>query len=758
MATTHILGFPRIGARRELKFSMESYWRGELDDAALDAASGTLRRAGWDAQQHAGTSFITAGDFALYDHVLEHTALLGALPSRFGFDAQSLTRAQYFELARGNTREPAMEMTKWFDTNYHYLVPELGPDTAFDGGTRGYFEAVRDALATGSRVKPVLVGPVTYLWLAKSRTPGFDRLDLLPPLLAAYRRILTQLRAAGIEWVQLDEPALCTDLEPHWRAAFATAYAELADSGVKIMLATYFGSVGAHAREVADLPVHGLHLDFVRAPGQLEVWRSLVPSDRVLSAGIIDGRNVWRTDLRAALAKVRPLHAALGERLWLAPSCSLMHVPVSLAHESALDAEVRPWLAFAVEKLGELAVLARALDEGESAVAAELAAADASHTSRRSSTRAVNEAVRLRVAALTPGMTERASAYDQRSIVQRAALGLPALPTTTIGSFPQTPEIRRARAAYKRRELRAVDYLQRIRAEIETAVRKQEALGLDVLVHGEAERNDMVEYFGENLWGYAFTDNGWVQSYGSRCVKPPIIYGDVYRPEPITVDTARYAQSLTSRPMKGMLTGPVTMLQWSFVRDDQPRSATALQIALALRDEVADLERAGIRVIQIDEPALREGLPLRQDEWPAYLEWAVSAFRLCAAVVQDSTQIHTHMCYSEFGDILEAIVALDADVITIETSRSNMALLDAFGAFAYPNEIGPGVYDIHSPRVAGMGEMLALLRRAAAVIPPGRLWVNPDCGLKTRGWAETETALRNMVAAARALREELGLA
>jgi 5-methyltetrahydropteroyltriglutamate--homocysteine methyltransferase len=651
-----------------------------------------------------------------------------------------------------------MEMTKWFDTNYHYLVPELGPGTAFEGGTEHYFEVVREALATGSQVKPVLIGPVTYLWLSKSRVTGFDRLELMPLLVLAYRRILARLRESGVEWVQLDEPALCTDLEPRWRAALASAYAQLVDSGVKIMIATYFGGVTDYASEVAQLPVHGIHLDFVRAPEQLEVWRSLLPEGAVLSAGLVDGRNVWRTDLREALARARPLHGALAGRLWLAPSCSLMHVPVSLAPESALDPEIRSWLAFATEKLGEIALLGRALEEGESAVAVELAAADAARASRRSSPRAVNEFVRERVATLTPEMTQRASPFYKRIAAQRDALQLPVLPTTTIGSFPQTPEIRRARAAYKRRKLGAPDYLQRIRSEIETAVRKQEALGLDVLVHGEAERNDMVEYFGENLWGYVFTENGWVQSYGSRCVKPPIIYGDVCRPEPITVDTTCYAQSLTSKPMKGMLTGPVTMLQWSFVRDDQARSATALQIALALRDEVADLERAGIRVIQIDEPALREGLPLKRREWPAYLDWAVRAFRLTASVVEDRTQIHTHMCYSEFSDILQAIAALDADVITIETSRSNMALLDAFGAFEYPNEIGPGVYDIHSPRVASTEEMLALLRRAAAVIPPERLWVNPDCGLKTRGWPETEAALRHMVAAARQLRKELGVA
>lgn len=756
MARTHILGFPRIGAQRELKFAQEAFWRGESDEAALRRVAAGLRAAHWKQQAEAGLDMVAVGDFAYYDQMLGMSALLGALPARFGFDARQLTLAQYFDMARGNREQPAMEMTKWFDTNYHYLVPELAPDTAFDGGVEWFFEELEEALALGVAAKPVLIGPVTYLWLSKTHVPGFDRLSLLPKVTSAYRRLLERLHARGIEWVQLDEPALCLDLAPEWLAAYDSAYAELGQAGIKLLLATYFDTAADHAARAAALPVHGFHIDLVRAPGQLQAWRDVLPAGAVLSAGVIDGRNIWRADLRRALDLLEPLHRELGERLWIAPSCSLLHVPVSLAPESRLDAEIKSWLAFATEKLNELAVLANAVNHGEQSVAPALAEAAAARASRAASRRVVNAQVRKRMAAVTPAMAERHSPFAERIVRQREALNLPALPTTTIGSFPQTAAIRQTRAAFKRGEIGALDYLQRIRAEIEIAVRKQEALGLDVLVHGEAERNDMVEYFGEQLCGYAFTEYGWVQSYGSRCVKPPVIYGDVYRPEPITVDTARHAQSLTDRPMKGMLTGPITMLQWSFVRDDQPRADTALQLALAIRDEVADLEQAGIGVIQIDEPALREGLPLRQRDWNGYLDWAVRAFRISAATVADRTQIHTHMCYAEFNDILPAIAAMDADVITIETSRSAMELLEGFGAFEYPNDIGPGVYDIHSPRVPGVDAMLALLERACEVIPPERLWVNPDCGLKTRAWPETEAALSNMVAAARILREKIG--
>jgi 5-methyltetrahydropteroyltriglutamate--homocysteine methyltransferase len=755
MARTHILGFPRIGAQRDLKFAQESFWRGESDQRHLLGVASELRQKHWALQRSAELDFASVGDFSHYDQMLSMSALLGALPERFGFDAKQLTLAQYFEMARGNAAQPALEMTKWFDTNYHYLVPELGPKTALEGGVEWLHDEVAEALALQLAVKPVLVGPVTFLWLSKSHVTGFDRLSLLPRVVAAYQKVLAKLHQQGVQWVQIDEPALCLDLDEKWLNAYRVAYPGLSNTGVKLLLSTYFDNAADKAALVAELPVQGVHIDLVRAPKQLAAWVEALPSQAVLSVGVIDGRNIWRTDLSRLLGQLEPLQKQLGDRLWLAPSCSLLHVPVSLAAEKKMDAETRSWLAFASEKLTELNILQRALNEGRASVAAELAASDAAQASRRSSQRVVNALVQKRVAEVTPAMAERKSPFAKRSADQQASLKLPLLPTTTIGSFPQTPAIRQTRAAFKRGELSALDYLTSIRAEIELAVRKQEALGIDVLVHGEAERNDMVEYFGEQLWGYAFSENGWVQSYGSRCVKPPIIYGDVYRPEPMTVETTRYAQSLTERRMKGMLTGPVTMLQWSFVRDDQPRATTALQLALAIRDEVSDLEAAGIAIIQIDEPALREGLPLRKGDWASYLDWSVRAFKISAASVEDTTQIHTHMCYAEFNDILPAIAAMDADVITIETSRSAMELLDGFGAFAYPNQIGPGVYDIHSPRIPSVQAICKLLERACEVIDPKQLWVNPDCGLKTRGWPETEEALTNMVQAAHQLRRSL---
>jgi 5-methyltetrahydropteroyltriglutamate--homocysteine methyltransferase len=752
MVMSHILGYPRIGKRRELKFALEAFWRGEVDEAYLQSVGAELRADNLVRQLHARLGLVTAGDFSFYDQMLDQMVLLGCPPARFGFEARRLTRHEYFMMARGNAGQPALDMTKWFDTNYHYLVPELAQETRFDGGPGWYFDQIREALDRGAPVKPVLIGPLTFLRLAKSTRPGGDRLRLLDALAGAYAAILERLKAMGITWVQIDEPALCLELEPAWLDACARAYATLSARAPRLLLTTYFGGTEDYIDRITRLPVHGIHLDLVRAPSQLEKWRAQLPSGWVLSAGVIDGRNIWRTDLRRALAMLQPLHESLRDRLWLAPSCSLLHVPVSLAGEDRLDPEVRPWLAFADEKLDEIRVLGTALDQGEGAVRDELAAGDAAQRARRSSVRATNEKIRNRLANLSGAMFERASPFANRIDKQRARLALPMLPTTTIGSFPQTAAVRRTRAAFRRGEISHLQYLEAMRAEIRHAIERQEALGLDVLVHGEAERNDMVEFFAEQLWGFALTQNGWVQSYGSRCVKPPIIYGDVFRPEPMTLETARYAQSLTAKPVKGMLTGPVTILQWSFVRDDQPRTQTALQLALAMRDEVEDLERAGIGIVQIDEPALREGLPLKQRDWAAYLDWAVRAFRLAAAVAGDTTQIHTHMCYAEFSDILPAIAALDADVITIETSRSNMELLEAFGAFEYPNEIGPGVYDIHSPRVPQTAALVRLIERAGAVVPLERLWVNPDCGLKTRDWAETEAALRNMVEAARRVR------
>jgi len=761
---THVLGFPRIGNQRELKFALEAFWRGETSAAALEQTARELRARHWQYQRDAGLAYVTVGDFALYDHVLNHIQLLGCEPARFGFSSEdALTR--YFIMARGRHGSTpaccgatpddgtarALEMTKWFDTNYHYLVPEFTPDTRFQLASTRLFEEVDEARALGHVPKAALIGPLTFLWLGKEKSADFDRLSLLDRLLPVYGEILARLKAQGVTWVQIDEPILGLDLPGAWRQAFETAYARLVGERPKLMLTTYFSRLADNLHLACQLPVEGLHVDSVRAPEELALVADWLPAHKVLSVGIIDGRNIWRADLDAALAKLGPLADKRGE-LWLAPSCSLLHVPLDLEQEHELDGELKAWLAFARQKLVELNVLRHALAEGEASVREELQASRTALAARRTSPRVHNPHVGERLRTLPADADQRGAPFAQRQRIQHEALSLPAFPTTTIGSFPQTAELRAARAALRRGEISPAAYADVIRAEITNNVRRQEDIGLDVLVHGEPERNDMVEYFGEQLDGFAFTRNGWVQSYGSRCVKPPIIYGDVSRPAPMSVAWTRYAQSLTERPMKGMLTGPVTMLQWSFVRDDQPRQETCAQIALAIRDEVADLEQAGIRIIQIDEPAFREGLPLRKSDWQDYLDWAGRCFRISASVVGDATQIHTHMCYSEFNDILPAIAALDADVITIETSRSDMDLLTGFGAFAYPNEIGPGVWDIHSPRVPSVEEMERLLRKAAQVIPPRNLWVNPDCGLKTRGWAESEAGLRNMVEAARRLR------
>ncbi len=753
MALAHVLGVPRIGPNRELKFAQESFWRGEIDEASLKAVASGIRQANWQRQHAARLDFVTVGDFAFYDQMLNHIALLGCAPARFGF-GDKISLSEYFQLARGNAACHAMEMTKWFDTNYHYLVPELKPDTQFSLGAEWLFDEVAEAQTAGFNAKPVLIGPLTFLHLAKEKTAGFNRLDLLDRLLPVYGTILARLKAQGVEWVQIDEPILALDLSADWRTAFERAYHHLNAAGVRLMLASYFGPLRENLLVAMKLPVAGVHVDCVRGGDELAQVIDWLPITKVLSAGVIDGRNIWKTDLSEVFKRFEGLHQRLGDRLWLAPSCSLLHVPVSLAGETRLDPELKNWLAFADEKITALTILKTAFNAGRQAVAVELADNERALASRRASGRVHDAAVGERLAALTATHDTRNQPFAVRQTAQHGRFRLPPFPTTTIGSFPQTIEIRSARARFKKGEISEVDYTVAMQREIQYAVEKQEALGLDVLVHGEAERNDMVEYFGEQLQGYAFSQNGWVQSYGSRCVKPPIIYGDVSRPQPMTVGWTHYAQSLTGRPMKGMLTGPVTMLQWSFVRDDQPRSTTALQIALAIRDEVNDLETAGIGIIQIDEPAYREGLPLRKADWPAYLDWASRAFRISASGVADATQIHTHMCYSEFNDILPAIAAMDADVITIETSRSDMELLRGFGDFNYPNEIGPGIYDIHSPRVPSEVEMTRLLEKAAQVIPPSNLWVNPDCGLKTRGWPETDAALSNMVAAAKALRQK----
>ncbi|WP_075796213.1 5-methyltetrahydropteroyltriglutamate--homocysteine S-methyltransferase [Massilia putida] len=765
MIKTHILGYPRIGARRELKFALERHWRGEIGEAALETVAAELRARHWAEQRAAGLDYVSAGDFAFYDQVLEHVLLFGCAPARFGFTGTETPLQQLFTLARGVATEahddcgcghgnemagkPALEMTKWFDTNYHYLVPEFDAATRFALAPERLLDQVAQARALGHPVKVTLTGPLSFLWLGKAKD-GIDRLSLLDTLLPHYCDLLCRLKAAGAEWVQLDEPILGLDLPGAWSLAFERAYHLLHGAGVPLLLATYFSPLQENLSLACKLPVAGLHVDGVRAPEELRPVADWLPAHKVLSVGIVDGRNIWRADLDDCLARLQPVFERRAGHLWLAPSCSLLHVPFTLAQDAALDAELRTWLAGAREKLDELRILKLALAGQDPAT--ELAAARAALAARRASPRVSRPIVAAALAALPADADRRTSPFAQRRAVQRARFGLPAYPTTTIGSFPQTAAIRAARAAWRRGDLPDAEYDAAMRTEIAHAVRVQEDLGLDVLVHGEAERNDMVEYFGEQLDGFAFSANGWVQSYGSRCVKPPVLYGDVARPAAMTVAWTAYAQSLTRRPMKGMLTGPVTILQWSFVRDDQPRALTCAQIALAIRAEVADLERAGIGIVQIDEPALREGLPLRRAARDAYLAWAGRAFRIAAGGAGDATQIHTHMCYAEFNDILPAIAALDADVITIETSRSDMELLDGFGAFAYPNEIGPGVYDIHSPRVPATGDMMRLLRKAGAVVPADRLWVNPDCGLKTRAWAETEAALRNMVAAARQLR------
>ncbi len=757
MIQLHNLGFPRIGAGRELKKAQEAYWRGEIDAEALEQTGKTLRARHWRLQAQAGLDLIPVGDFSWYDQVLDTSALLGVVPSRFGWQGGDIGRDLYFRMARGRapSGEPvaACEMTKWFDTNYHYIVPEFEPGQNFALSATRLFDEVAEAQDLGHAIKPVLLGPLSYLWLGKAKGGDFDKLELLDKLIPVYGQVLARLEQMGVEWVQIDEPILVLDLPPAWRSAFESAYNRLQGGRLKRLLATYFGALEDNLSLACQLPVDGLHIDAVRAPEQIDQAATWLADYKVLSLGVIDGRNIWRSDLDALLQRLEPL-SRRREKLWLAPSCSLLHVPVDLAHEHKLAAEVKSWLAFARQKLDELALLRQAL-LGELSPQQEQALADnrAAIAQRRSSSHIHQPQVSQRCQALNENMARRQSPYAERAQAQRQWLQLPLFPTTTIGSFPQTADIRRARRDYKQGLLDESAYVETMRAEIAATVARQHELGLDVLVHGEPERNDMVEYFGEQLAGFAFTENGWVQSYGSRCVKPPIIYGDVSRPQPMTVDWIRYAQSLTDKPMKGMLTGPVTMLNWSFVRDDQPRAQTCLQIALALRDEVRDLEQAGIKVIQIDEAALREGLPLRQGQWKHYLDWAVRAFRVCASGVADDTQIHTHMCYSEFNDIIEAIADMDADVITIETSRSDMELLDVFERFAYPNEIGPGVYDIHSPNVPSVEDMVQLMEKAARHIPAERLWVNPDCGLKTRAWPEVEQALANMVAAARQLRQ-----
>lgn len=751
----HTLGFPRVGLKRELKKAQESYWAGNSTQEELLNVGRELRARHWQQQQQAGVDLVPVGDFAWYDHVLTTSLLLGNVPERHQNADGSIDLDTLFRIGRGRaptgTPAAAAEMTKWFNTNYHYMVPEFQQGQQFKLGWTQLLDEVDEALALGHKIKPVLLGPVTYLWLGKVKGEQFDRLSLLQDILPVYQQVLGELAKRGIEWVQIDEPALVLELPPEWLDAYQPAYQAL-QGQVKLLLTTYFDSIGHNLDIIRALPVQGLHVDVVAGQDDIAELNATLPQEWLLSLGVINGRNVWRADLSHWFERLQPL--VNSRPLWLGSSCSLLHSPIDLSEETRLDAEVKSWFAFALQKCAELALLTQALNAPSEAKLAELAAYSAPIRARCASSRVHNPQVEQRLAAITAQDIERQQPYEARATAQRKRFNLPAWPTTTIGSFPQTTEIRGLRLDFKQGRLDGKNYRTGISEHIKQAIAEQERLGLDVLVHGEAERNDMVEYFGEHLDGFVFTQNGWVQSYGSRCVKPPVIIGDISRPEAITVEWAKYAQSLTDKPVKGMLTGPVTILCWSFPREDVSRETIAKQIALALRDEVEDLEKAGIGIIQIDEPALREGLPLRRADWQAYLQWAVDAFKLNAAVAQNDTQIHTHMCYCEFNDIMDSIAALDADVITIETSRSDMELLESFEDFAYPNEIGPGVYDIHSPNVPSVEWIEALLRKAAQRIPAERLWVNPDCGLKTRGWPETRQALANMVLAAQRLREE----
>lgn len=758
---TNILGYPRIGAHRELKRAEEAYWAGKISRQELLDTAALIRKENWQLQKEAGIDLIPSNDFSFYDQTLDLSLALGVIPERYN-SLKDDRLELYFAMAHGYQKDgidvTAMEMTKWFDTNYHYIVPEFTRNQKFELTFNKAALEFKEALDLGIRTKPVLTGPVTYLLLGKEKESGFNRLELLDSLLPVYIGLLRQLEELGAEYVQIDEPFLNTDITDDIRNAYRKAFAEINRcTKVKVILTTYFDGLADNASLAVELKPAILHIDVVRAPMSWEDVVRLLPKDASLSLGVVDGRNIWKNDLSHSLDIINKVKTIVGpERLLVGTSCSLLHSPIDLDNENnekSLPAEVKRWLAFARQKVSETVILADLAGRSPSYTSkAALQSNVADIEDRRTSALTNNDQVKRRVESVTPDFASRKSPFSQRIAVQHRDLNLPLFPTTTIGSFPQTAEVRSWRSRYKKGDITKDEYTALLKGEIERTIRRQEEIGLDVLVHGEAERNDMVEYFGEQLNGFAFTRNGWVQSYGSRCVKPPVIYGDVSRPRPMTVDWSTYAQSLTDKPVKGMLTGPVTILQWSFVRNDQPRALTMKQIALAIRDEVLDLEKAGIRIIQIDEPAIREGLPLRKADREEYLDKAVEAFRISASGVKDSTQIHTHMCYSQFNDIIRHIALMDADVITIECARSQMNLLGAFAEFRYPNEIGPGVYDIHSPRVPSVDEMVTLLRKAAQVIKPEQLWVNPDCGLKTRGWEETGESLRNMVEAARIMR------
>lgn len=757
---THILGYPRIGSKRELKKACEQYWSGKIVLEELLTAGRTICSQNWNLQKEAGIDLIPCNDFSYYDQVLDMSLVVGAIPTRYHEVALKKNNSEldlYFAMARGYQKEgldiTAMEMTKWFDTNYHYIVPEFYKNQQFKLTSDKIFNEFAGAKQAGINAKPVIIGLVSYLLLGKEKEEGFDKLDLAHHLLPVYIEILSKLQSQGAEWIQFDEPFLALDLTEKAKEAYTFVYAELRRlfPKLKFIVTTYFEGLKNNASLASSLPVNVLHIDLARNPEQLEDVLNSIPESLSLSIGVVDGRNIWKNDYEKSLSFIKKATEKLGsERVFIAPSCSLLHSPCDLDVENGLHTEIKNWLSFAKQKVKEVVTLKElAAGTSDPAILQDFEDNKKAASDRRTSSLIHNESVKQRASSVTEKDSQRKNPFSIRKEAQQKALQLPLFPTTTIGSFPQTAEVRTWRAKFKKGELTAEQYDTLLKEETQRTIRWQEDIGIDVLVHGEYERNDMVEYFGEQLQGFTFTKNGWVQSYGSRCVKPPIIFGDVSRPEPMTVYWSQYAQSQTNQWVKGMLTGPVTILQWSFVRDDQPRSETCKQIALAIRDEVQDLEKAGIRIIQIDEPAIREGLPLRKTDWQNYLKWAVEAFKISASGVEDATQIHTHMCYSEFNDIIKNIADMDADVITIECSRSQMELLHAFADFKYPNEIGPGVYDIHSPRVPSKEEMIELLKKAQDVIPSNQLWVNPDCGLKTRHWEETEKALIAMVAAAK---------
>lgn len=757
---THILGYPRIGSKRELKKACEQYWSGKILLEELLNTGRNLCNQNWNTQKEAGIDLIPCNDFSYYDQVLDMSLVVGAIPARYHEVVLRKNNTEldlYFAMARGYQKDgldiTAMEMTKWFDTNYHYIVPEFYNNQQFKLSSDKIFNEFAGAKQAGINAKPVIIGLVSYLLLGKEKEEGFDKLDLAKNLLPVYTEILTKLQDQGAEWIQFDEPFLALDLTEKAKETYFSVYAEIRKRfpKLKFIVATYFDGLKDNASLAVSLPVNVLHIDLVRNPEHLDDILNNIPESLSLSLGLVDGRNIWKNDYEKSLSFIRKAVEKLGyERILIAPSCSLLHSPCDLDFETNINPEIKNWLAFAKQKVAEVVTLKKLASRTENEQILEAFEDNKKAIeSRRTSSLIHNDEVKQRANAVTEKDAQRINTFKTRKKEQQKVLQLPLFPTTTIGSFPQTAEVRSWRAKFKKGELTAEQYDTLLKEETQRTIRWQEDIGIDVLVHGEFERNDMVEYFGEQLEGFVFTKNGWVQSYGSRCVKPPVIFGDVCRPTPMTVYWSQYAQSQTEKWVKGMLTGPVTILQWSFVRDDQPRSETCRQIALAIRDEVVDLEKAGIRIIQIDEPAIREGLPLRKADWRSYLKWAVEAFRISASGVEDATQIHTHMCYSEFNDIIENIADMDADVITIECSRSQMELLNAFADFRYPNEIGPGVYDIHSPRVPSKEEMVELLRKAQNVIPASQLWVNPDCGLKTRHWDETEKALIAMVAAAK---------